>query len=75
MKSCCSNGKSRWPMFIMIGLLALIAGLSVFGNLRGASLAALPLMSVLVCPLMMFVMMFIMPRMHGGAASESKDPS
>lgn len=68
MKSCCSNGKSRWPMLIMIGLLALIAGLSIFGNVRGTSLAALPLLSVLVCPLMMFLMMYLMPHQHGEEA-------
>ncbi|TDR77829.1 DUF2933 domain-containing protein [Paludibacterium purpuratum] len=75
MKSCCSNSKSRWPMVIMIGLLAVIAGLLTFGNARGASLAALPLLSVLICPLMMFVMMYLMPRQHDEKASANTDKS
>ena len=64
MKSCCTHGKSRWPMFIIAGLLALFAGWPIFGNVRGASLAALPLLSVLICPLMMFLMMYLMPHQH-----------
>ncbi|MBV8049328.1 MAG: DUF2933 domain-containing protein [Paludibacterium sp.] len=68
MKSCCSNGNSRWPMFVVMGLLAFIAGWLVLGHGRGAAWTVLPLLSGLICPLMMVFMMFGMPHRHEAAA-------
>jgi preprotein translocase subunit YajC len=73
MKSCCShsNGKTSWISHLIMAVALVSIVYLVFGRAHPGSLAYLPVLSVLVCPIMMFFMMYMMVKPRASAPRDT----